>query len=279
MSQNLVYLNGSIIPEQEAKISCLDPGFLYGQGLFETMRAYEGTIFKLDNHLIRLLSGLSLVHINSSYSFIKLKETVLSTLKANNLSNAYIRLNVWQGEDEVNVSIVVKEFYGYSQDIYKRGFRGKIVKYLQNENSLLCNIKSFNYLQFYLSRLEAEAEDADEAIFLNSKGYLSEGSRTNIFLVKDGDIITPPLESGCLAGITRQVVIDLVKKEMRKIYEKQVLLDELLKADEAFLTNSLLEIMPLVCVNNQAINTGLPGVITVSLLGSYRKLVDELKQR
>ena len=278
MSKNLIYLNGEIIAESEAKISCLDPGFLYGQGLFETMRSYEGVVFQLDNHLRRLSKSLPLICIDLPHSLKELKEAIRLTLKANNLSNAYIRLNVWQGKDKVNVCIIVKQFKGYSEDIYERGFKGKIAKYRQNDNSLLSNIKSFNYLQFYLSRIEAETENFDEAIFLNPQGYLCEGSRSNIFLVKNSDIITPSLESGCLPGITRQVAIDLGKTAGRKIYEKKVLLDELLKADEAFLTGSLLEIMPLTSVDNQAINTSLPGSITLSLLKNYRQSINQIKQ-
>ena len=277
MSKNLIYLNGEIIAESEAKISCLDPGFLYGQGLFETMRSYEGVVFQLDNHLRRLSKSLPLICIDLPYSLKGLKEAIRLTLKANNLSNAYIRLNIWQGKDRANVCIITREFYGYSEDFYKKGFKAEIVEYRQNENSLLANVKSLNYLQFYLSRINAEKEGFNEAIFLNSKGYLCEGSRSSIFLVKDDDIITPSLESGCLAGITRSVVIDLTKKTRYKIYEKNILLDDLLKADEAFLTSSLLEIMPLTSVDNQAINTSVPGPITLSLLKSYRQSINQIE--
>jgi len=277
MSKNLIYLNGEIIAESEARIPCLDPGFLYGQGLFETMRSYDGVVFQLDNHLRRLSDSLFMISIDLPYSLKELKEAIKLTLKANNLFSAYIRLNVWQGKDEANVCIITKEFNGYPEDLYKRGFKAKVMECRQNERSLLANIKSINYLQFYLSRIEAEGEGFDEAILLNSKDKLCEGSRSNIFLVKGDDIITPSLENGCLAGITRGAVIDLIKKSKYKFHEKNILLDDLLKADEAFLTGSLLEVMPLTSIDNQGINTGLPGPATLSLLKSYRQSIEQIE--
>ena len=279
MSKNLIYLNGSIVPEEEARVSCLDPGFLYGQGLFETMRAYDGVVFQIDNHLNRLSKGLPLIRVDSDFSSEDLKEAVRLILQENNLSNAYVRLNIWQGQEKVNICIIAREFCGYPADTYKAGFKAMITECRHNENSLLTNIKSFNYLQFYLSRLQAQSEGFNEAIFLNSKSYVSEGSRSSVFIVKNSNIVTPSLESGCLTGITRAVVIDLSKKAGYKICEKDILLDELLNADEVFLSGSLLEIMPVISIDAKRIGSGLPGIITLSLLEKYRDLISKTKEK
>jgi branched-chain amino acid aminotransferase len=279
MTNYLIYLNGAIIPEKKAMVCCLDPGFLYGHGLFETMRSYEGRVFQLDAHLNRLLKSMPAVHINARYSISGLREAVNLTLEANGLMNAYIRLNIWQGQNnQANVCIITKEFKGYPDDFYRKGFKAKVSQYRHNESSLLANIKSFNYLQFYLSRIEAEKESFNEVIFLNSKRRVCEGSRSNIFLIKDKTVITPSLNSGCLNGITRRVAIDLAIAQRYKVYEREVLLDELFKSDEVFLTSSLLEIMPLTYIEQKPINSGLPGEMTLYLLKIYRKLTKVSQQ-
>ncbi|MDP2938650.1 MAG: aminotransferase class IV [Candidatus Omnitrophota bacterium] len=274
--KRIVFLNGKFIAQENAKLSILSSGFLYGQGAFETMRSYDGNIFALDRHLQRLKNSLPLVNINMPYSQKELTQAVNRAFKLNKLNNAYLRLTIWQGEKKANALIFVKDFKGYSAKSYKKGFKGLIVDCRLNESSPLSRIKSTNYLLFYLARKEAQIKGFDEALFLNTKGFLCEGSRSNIFLVKDNKLITPSLNCGCLPGVTRQIVIELAKKFEISVAEKEIIHKDLFKAKEAFLTNSLMEIMPLTKVNNSYINKGRVGEITKLLQFKYKQEIRSL---
>lgn len=269
----IVFLNGKFILRKEAKISVFDPGFLYAQGAFETMRAYEGKIFAPEKHLDRLKVSLGILKIKQPLLKEKLIQAHKKILSLNNLKNAYVRLTVWQGEEKVNTLIFAREFADYP----KRIFKGLIVNSLINEFSPLCRAKSINYAQFYLARCQAEKRGFDEAIFLNSKGFLTEGSRSNIFLVKNNRIFTPCLSCGCLPGITRGIVVSIAQKLNIPLVEKEKILpEELFKADEAFLTSSLMEIMPLTRVNKRLINKAKIGRITTLIQEIFRRKIKNL---
>ena len=264
-----------LMPLKEwAKLSIFDPGFLYGQGVFETMRSYNQRVFRLDSHIERLLKACPILNIKFDWDANSLKQAVKKALKENNLKDAYLRLTVWQGEDRVNIAIFAKSYNFFKQEAYQKGFKAIIShSFRQNEFSPLAQLKSANYLHLLLAYQEAKRNNADEALLLNTQGFLAEASRANIFLVKDNCLLTPSLESGCLPGITRDTVLAIARKQGLKTIEGKVSLEDLRKCDEAFLTNSLIEVMPLVAIDNKPIKKGLPGKISEVILKGYRGLV------
>lgn len=272
MHTQIASLNNKFITLKEARVSCFDEGFLYGFGLFETMRAYNGKIFLIDRHLRRLAQSAKLINLKLKMPLTQIKLAMGQLLKINSLKDAHIRLTIWQGEDKVNTLIIARAFKTGPTKEYKAGFKAIISAFRQNEQSLLSRIKSLNYLQSRLARQEAQRKKADEAILLNTQGFISEGSRSNIFIVKKNELATPSIDCGCLPGITRQVVFDIAARMSLKIREKRILPKELFSADEAFATNSLIEIMPLTFVNGKPVGRAKPGEITKFILEKYRSL-------
>lgn len=270
-----IYLNGKFVRQEEARLSVLDPGFLYGQGLFETMRAYNGEVFRLDSHIQRLLNSLAIIGIDALIEPDSLKEAAKRCLKENDLKDAYVRLTLWQGEDnKVKVMAMAKPYRFPGKEEYQKGFKAMLSSFRQNESSLLCRVKSANYLHLLLAYQEARKNNFDEALFLNTKGFLAEASRGNIFLVKDNCLLTPELDCGCLPGITRDTVLALAAREKIKAIEARLTLEDLERAQEAFLTNSLIEVMPLVSLDAKPVNNGRPGEITQRILKRYRSAMN-----
>ena len=286
----IIYLNGQLIPRFEAKLSPFDHGFLYGYGLFETMRAYNGYIFRLDSHLTRLrcsAESIGLTHsiLTTDEGKQSLKAACMATLEANELKNARIRLTVSAGEGDMTpdpgtcpsptILITTQHLAPLPPEKYETGFKAAVSFLRRNSQSPLSRLKSTCYMENILARTAARAAGCDEAIFLNEQGYLAEGSSTNIFLVSNGELITPCFESGVLPGITRDAVLEIARTSNIKATERWVELNELIEAQEAFVTNSILELMPLVSVEGRPIGSGKPGKLTRDLLFAYRKLVDE----
>ncbi len=276
-----VYLNGTLLPRSQASISALDYGFLYGFGLFETMRAYAGRVFRLERHLSRL--SLSVETLGIPVETLSLKNAVMETIRANRLSDARIRITVSLGEggmtpdpgtcNKPTVLITAAEYKPYPEELYQRGFRAAVSSIRRNSQSPLSRLKSANYLESMLSRQEARASGVDEAICLNEKGLLAEASMSNVFMVAEGTLKTPGKESGILPGITKEAVLELASGLGIKAGEPDITLDEFLQAEEAFLTNSLMEIMPLTEIDGKAIGSGKVGTITKRLIAAYRELV------
>jgi branched-chain amino acid aminotransferase len=290
MMAEIVYLNGQLVPHFEAKLSPFDHGFLYGYGLFETMRAYNGHIFRLDSHVTRLrcsAESVGLTHsiLTTDEGKQSLKAACVATMEANELRNARIRLTVSAGEGDMTpdpgtcssptVLITARNLDPLPPEKYETGFKAAVSFLRRNSQSPLSRLKSTCYMENVLARTAARAAGCDEAIFLNEQGYLAEGSTTNVFLVSHGELITPCFESGVLPGITREAVLEIARTANIKATERWVQLNELIEAQEAFLTNSILELMPLVSVEGRTIGTGKPGKLTGDLLFAYRKLVDE----
>lgn len=249
--KEIIFLNGKFLSPHEAKVSVLSPGLLYGWGLFETMCSRNNRIVYLDAHLKRIKDSSKLLHINFTYPKGKLKKAIKEVVKINRLKNAYVRLTIWKNPDnKTDVSIIVKKYKSLPDKKYNQGFSCMVSSLRQNENSFLPQLKSTNYLFYKLAYLEAENKGFDEAIILNNSGYLTEGSRTNLFMVKNKELFTPALECGCLDGITRKVILRSAKKNNIKVHEGYFNLQNLYGADEAFLTNSLLGIMPVKSVEN-----------------------------
>ncbi|MBA7507517.1 Branched-chain-amino-acid aminotransferase [subsurface metagenome] len=286
----IIYLNGQLVPRFEAKLSPFDHGFLYGYGLFETMRAYNGHIFRLDSHLARLrcsAESIGLTHniLSTDEGKQSLKVACLATLEANKLENARLRLTVSAGEGDMTpdpstcssptVLIAAQTLVPLPPEKYETGFKAALSFLRRNSQSPLSRLKSTCYMENILARMVARAAGCDEAIFLNEQGYLAEGSTANVFLVSNGELITPSFESGVLPGITREAVLEIARASNIETQERQVELKELIEAEEAFITNSILELMPLTWFEGKPIGSGKAGQLTKELLASYRKIVDE----
>jgi len=293
----IIYLNGHLVLRSKAKLSPFDHGFLYGYGLFETMRAYNGCIFRLDRHLTRLRRSaeiLGLAHnviasrrpeASEGAAKQSLEAACLKTLKANNLKDARLRLTITAGEGDMTpdpgtcsgltVLVTAKNLIPLPPQRYDLGFKAVLSSVRRNSQSPLSRLKSTCYLDNILARMEAKAGGADEVILLNERGYLAEGSTTNIFLVSEGILVTPSLESGVLAGITREAVLEIAQASNIRTEEREVELKDLIEADEAFLTNCVLELMPLTWFDGKPIGSGKPGQLTKKLMAAYRKLVNK----
>jgi branched-chain amino acid aminotransferase len=281
----IIYLNGRFVPCSKAKLSPFDHGFLYGYGLFETMRAYQGHIFRLDHHLTRLRYSAESIGLANSLTAFDLKAACTKTLEANKLKDARLRLTVSAGEGDMKpdpdtcsnptVLVTAQNIVPLPPEKYESGFKAALSSLRRNSQSPLSRLKSTCYMENILARMATRATGYDEAILLNEQGYLAEGSTTNIFLASNGELITPFLESGVLPGITREAVVEIARAANIKTMERHVELKELIEAEEAFITNSILELMPLTWFNGKPIGTGKPGQLTRKLIASYRKLVDE----
>jgi len=272
--EQIVYLNGSLVPRSEAKISPFDFGFLYGYGLFESMRSYGGRVFRLDRHIARLKKSSETIGLNLPN--VDLEKAVYDTLKSNGLTDARIRLTVSQGEGEATpdpstcenptVFITASNYAPVSDAAYQKGYRAVVSQIRRNSTSPLSRVKSANYLDMILARGQAKDAGADEALLLNEKGYVAEGSTSNVFIVSSGKLITPSVDSGILPGVTLAVVLELALSLGIGADIRPVELNELYEADEAFLTNSVAEIMPLVQVDGKGIGSGSVGSITSKLI-------------
>ena len=277
----IVYLNGSLVPRSKASISALDYGFLYGYGLFETMRAYGGQVFRLDRHLKRLLHSAEILKLPTGT--IDLKKEIMDTIQANELSDARIRVAISMGEGEMvpdsstcnkpTVLVLAGGYQPYPEQVYQKGFRVVVSSIRRNSGSPLSRLKSANYLESILARQEARAAGANEALCLNDRGFLAEASMSNIFLVTNGILRTPRQESGILPGITRETILELAPPLGINTLEDNISLDEFSQAQEAFLTNSLMEVMPLTEIDEKPVGSGRPGNVTQTLMTAYRKLV------
>jgi len=283
MKKPKIWINGRFVDTNDARVSVFDRGFLYGDGIFETMRSYAGIVFKLDAHLARLFTGLVAIKIKPPHPKKYIKAIIYKALKINGLKSAYIRITVTRGEGRLGIGyedkftpkivVVAREFAGYPGWMHGRGISAKIAQVRQNEYSPVSRIKSINYLNNILARMDAKKEGYDEAILENTKGHIAEAATSNVFLVKRNAVITPSLASGVLPGVTRNVIIEIAKSLKLKLAEKRVLPRELLNSDEIFLTNSLAEILPVVRIGRKKIGDGLPGDVTKLFHISYQKKV------
>jgi len=281
--EEIIYLNGDLTPGSKAKLSPFNFGFLYGYGLFETMRSYGGSIFRLDRHLARLHEAAKTLGIARELTAFDLEKACRDLLKANNLNEARLRLTVTAGEGDIipnpdscsgiTVFIVARKLVPPPTESYERGYSAILSSYRRNSQSPLSRLKSTSYLENVLARQEARAAGVDEVVLLNERGFVAEGSSTNIFLVSCQMLITPSIESGALPGITREAVLELAKSMGIMTVVKQAELGELQTAREAFLTNSILEIMPLTRLDDKPIGSGKPGPVTQHLMSRYRELV------
>lgn len=279
-----VYLNGSLVPLSQARISPMDHGFLYGYGLYETMRAYGGRVFLLDRHLARLEHSAGTLGIDLDDP-ARMEKAIYDTLEANRLSNARIRLSVSPGEEglgpgapvtgEPTVFITAVDYRPPPEETYRRGFSANFSRVHRSPKCLSTRMKTLSALDLLLARQEAFAFNVDHAILLNDDGLVAEGGSTNVFYVKDGRLLTPAERCGLLPGVTRAVVLKELAPSLGIVTaEMDVALADLLEADEAFMTNSMIEIMPLTIVADRDIGSGLPGALTGRLMQAYKAMVE-----
>jgi len=280
----LVYLNGKFVPKEDAKVSVFDHGFLYGDGIYETMRAYQGTIFLLDKHLARLKRSADLISLKLPLALDKTGETLRESLRVNKLREAYVRLHLSRGPGEIGLDpslcpeptmvITTKQFKDYPVAHYERGVSVAIVKTRRNHPLALDpSIKATNFLNNILAKIESIQAGAYEGIMLNWEGLVAEGTISNIFHVKSGVLHTPHLETGILDGVTRGLALDLARQAHVPLRETAVRPQELMDADECFITNTTMEIMPVTMIDNKPIGSGKPGRITAALQQAYKKEV------
>lgn len=276
-----VYVNGKIVPSQEAVVSVFDHGFLYGDGIYETMLAYDGVIFKLNEHLQRLYRSASLIGITIPHEMGRLKSDLYKTILANDLKNAYIRLTVSRGSGPIGLNpdlcpeptivIIAQESREHPKTLYKNGVHLIISETRRNiKEAINPQIKSLNFLNNILAKIEAIKSDAYEAIMLNAHGNLTEATISNVFFIKDNILCTPSVECGILDGITRSTVIDIALKQKIKVNEGKFTKEDLYNASEVFITNTSLEVMPVSKVDE----TSYPvGKITKRMHKAYKKEV------
>lgn len=278
-----IWINGRFVESRLAKVSVFDRGFMYGDGVFETMRSYAGVVFRIDEHLGRLFTGLSVLGIRPPCARASLKRAVYDTLRVNGLKCAYIKIIVTRGEGRFGIGyrdkfrpstvIVAKDFEGYPDWMFRRGISCAVAGLRQNDLSVLSRVKSLSFLGYILARFEAKDMGYDEAVLVNTKGSIAEASTSNIFIVKKSVLLTPSLTSGILPGVTRACVIGIARRIGLRVREKSVSPEELAAADEAFLTNSLAEILPVTRFGPGKVGSGAPGEITKLLRVSYQKEV------
>lgn len=279
----LIFINGSIVSEMDARVSVLDRGFLYGDGVFETLRAYQGVIFRCADHIERLFNSARAIHIGIPFTKDYFKEALYNTLRGNSLQDAYLRLSITRGESEIGldiercskptVTIISKAFRGYPKSLYNKGVPAAVVNTRRIPPSAFSpGIKSLNFLNNIMARVEAKGLKASEGIMLSIEGFVAEGTVSNIFIVKDGVIKTPPLCVGILNGVTRSIVIDLAKENNIPLTEQSFYPDELYNADECFITSTMYEVMPVTSLNARPVGNGHPGELTRRLLKLFSKL-------
>lgn len=284
--EGLVYINGSLVPGAEARVSVFDHGFLYGYALFETMRAYNGKIFLADRHLERLGHAAEVVGLD--IAGIDLLRACRETLEANHLKEARIRLTVTNGASDVlpwinsplekNVVVAAQPYHPISSEKYEQGYRVKIASLKRCAQSLISSLKSTNYLINVMARMEAVREGLDEALLLNEGGIIVEGSVSNVFFVSGSELLTAPLESGVLPGVTRGLVTELAGELDINVVQKGMRFPEIPCCSEAFITASTIEIVPVVEIVDQSgekltVGNGRPGATTRKLMAAYKARV------
>ena len=281
-AESYVWLNGKFQAAEEARVSLFDRGYLYGDGLFETMRAYQGQIFRLQQHFDRLAAGAAALGIELPYSCREIRHTIGNLLQANLLTEAYLRLTLSRGaglgplppeQPKPTVSLIARPLRLPAPEEYEAGWGAVVVESALAPGAQLSGLKSLCYLDKLMAKASAQAAGVQEALLVNARGEVTEASSSNVFIVRDKRLLTPPREAGLLAGITRGVVMELAPALSLQVEERRLTPEEVLGASEAFLTNSIMEIMPLVRLGGNSIGEGRPGPVARALQQSYQSLM------
>jgi branched-chain amino acid aminotransferase len=279
-----IYLDGKYVKEEDAKVSVFDHGLLYGDGIFEGIRAYYGQVFKLKEHLVRLYDGARTIGLKINETPEEMERIVAETCKRNNISDGYIRLVVTRGKGDLGLDpqkcprsttfCIAATISLYPEKLYQSGLHLATVATRRNIAEA-CNprVKSLNYLNNIYAKIEANLAGVGEGVMLNNEGYVAEATGDNIFFVRDGILYTPPISAGLLDGITRNCVISLAKKRGIEVREVLFTRMDLYTAHECFLTGTAAEVIPAVLYDGRVIGDGKPGEITQMLIRDFRDYV------
>lgn len=282
VNEQVIYVNGHFVPKEKAVISIYDHGFLYGDGVFEGIRVYEGNVYKLTEHVNRLYESAHSIMLSIPHTKVEMQQIIIETVQQNELASAYIRVVISRGPgdlgldprncSEPTVIVIAEPLAIYSDVLYKKGLKlASVVNRRSSPDVLNPQIKSLNYLNNILVKLSSVQANADEALILNNQGYVTEGSADNIFIVKQGVIKTPPIYLGALEGITRNAIIEIAREQGYTLDETPFTLHDVYIADEVFLTGTAAEVIPVVVVDDRQIGDGKPGGITNDLLRAFRQ--------
>jgi len=283
-----VWLNGKLLDGEQARLSVFDHGVLYGDGVFEGIRAYGESVFQAEAHIDRLFNSAGQIRLTIPYTKRELIDAIYETLRANGLADAYVRLVVTRGEGTLglnpfkcshpNTLIITDQVALYPTEMYDNGMAVIIAGTIRTSSRMLDPaIKNLNYLNNIMAKIEAIDAGVPEAIMLNEHGEVAECTGDNIFMVKDGTVITPPPEAGVLVGITRSVVIDLAGKLGIALAEQSIMPQELYQADECFLTGTAAEVIAVTRVDGQTVGDGKVGPVTRRLMAGFQKLIGNRK--
>ena len=289
MSELVVYVDGAYYPKSEAKISVFDHGLLYGDGVFEGIREYNGVVFKLKEHIDRLYRSAHVITLKIPLTKEEMTQAVVETLRRNKLKDSYIRLVVTRGVGDLgldprkcpkpSVIIITDKIVLHKTGAKENGITTMFSWVRRNPvDATTQEIKSLNYLNSILAKIEANANGVEEAICLESNGYVAEGVGENIFIVKNGELLTPPASTGALAGITAEVTEKLAAKLGIKLTVTNLTPFMVFTADEAFLTGTAMEMVPIIEVNKRQIGTGKPGPVTKKLMTAFQKVIEDPTQ-
>jgi len=278
-----IYIDGKYYDERAAKISVFDHGLLYGDGIFEGIRAYNGRVFKLKEHIDRLFYSATAILLNIPISHAEMMAAVVETCRRNKLHDGYVRLLVTRGPGTLglnpnrckkpSVIIIADKIQLYPHGFYEKGMEIITVPTVRNLHSALNPaIKSLNYLNNILAKIEANNSGCEEAIMLNAEGFVSECTGDNVFIVKENHLLTPPLSAGALYGITRRVVLEMAEESGMTVAEPNLTRYDLFNADECFLSGTGAELVPVVKIDGRVIGSGKPGRAIRKLINQYRAL-------
>ena len=280
-----IFIDGKFLNERDAKVSVFDHGLLYGDGVFEGIRAYNGRVFKLKEHIDRLFYSAKAILLEIPLTHAAMMKATVETIHANKLRDCYVRLVVTRGVGNLGLNprsckkptviIIAGKIQVYPPELYAKGMDIVTVPTVRNLHSALNPaIKSLNYLNNILAKIEANNAGVEEAVMLNAEGFVSECTADNLFIIKNGEVFTPPNSAGALYGITRQTVIELAQASGLKVSEPNLTRYDLFNADECFLTGTGAEIMPVVKIDGRIIGAGKPGKLTRALVEKYHALTN-----
>ena len=286
MNEQVIYMNGEFVGKEDAKVSVYDHGFLYGDGVFEGIRSYSGNVFRLEEHLERLYDSAKSIMLEIPHTVEEMTGLVVETLRRNKLKDAYIRLVVSRGIGNLgldpftcakpNVIVIAEPLSLFPKALYETGIEIVSVASRRSRSDVLSpKVKSLNYMNNILVKIEASLAGVSEALMLNDQGYVAEGSADNIFIVRKNKLLTPPGYVGALEGITRNAIMEVAAEKGYEVQEGVFTRHDVYVADEVFLTGTAAEVIAVVKVDGRVIGEGAPGPVTKDLLGSFRQLVQE----
>ncbi|MEL5988071.1 branched-chain-amino-acid transaminase [Kurthia gibsonii] len=286
MTEQKIFLDGEFVAKEDAKISVYDHGLLYGDGIFEGIRVYNGNIFRLKQHLVRLYESAKSILLTIPYTIEEMTEIVVESVRVNELKSAYIRLVVTRGVGNLGIDpssckkasvvVIVEPLALFKEELYETGIKIVSASSRRNRSDVLSpKTKSLNYLNNVLVKIEANLAGVPEALMMNSEGYVAEGSADNIFIVRGKELITPPGYVGALEGITRNAILEIAREQGYEAKEEVFTRHDVYVADEVFLTGTAAEVIAVIEVDGRVIGTGKPGKVTNDLLKTFRKIVEQ----